>query len=362
LPASTNSSATPDAHLWITILAGGSGTRFWPLSVPGRPKQLLPLAGDQPLIKDTLDRARGITNDDRIKILTGAHLLPPFRDALSEVAPGQYMVEPQAKGTGPVLTWAAWTLLQEDPDAVLASLHADHAIEPWSAFQESIRRGADLARESRLLFTIAVPPSRPEVGYGYILPGDPLPAPEGMAAFTVKAFVEKPDRETAERYLEEGYFWNSGIFLWRADVFLEEVRAHTPELAQHLPLLEKGDVEGFFQAVPDISVDQAVLERSRRVASIRATFRWDDVGCWEALSRTFPADEDGNVAVGSVHLLDATGNIILTEEGKVVLFGVDNLVVVRRGDLVLVAKRDRTPDLKTLLKTLPPEMTDPEAS
>jgi mannose-1-phosphate guanylyltransferase len=330
------------------------------LSTPGRPKQLLHLAGNQPLIKDTLDRARGISPDDHIRILTGPRLRKPFGEALPDVSPHQYMVEPQAKGTAPVLVWAAWTLLQKDPEAVLVSLHADHAIQPQGAFQDLIRLGANLARDSGKLFTIAVPPSRPEVGYGYIRPGESIPAPGALDAFLVKAFVEKPDRETAEAYLEAGYLWNSGIFLWRADVFLEEIRLFAPELARHIPLLEGGDVDGFFQAVPSISVDEALLERSQRVASLRATFQWDDVGCWEALSRTCSTDEEGNVVQGSVHLLESRENIVLAEEGEMVLFGVEGLVVVRRGDTILVAKRDRTPELKTLLETLPEGMRDPE--
>ena len=294
---STNSSAPPDPHLWIAILAGGSGTRFWPLSTPKRPKQLLPLAGDQPLIEDTLERARGIAPDSRIRILTGSHLLSPFRDAMENLAPEQFMVEPEAKGTGPVLTWVAWTLLQEDPDALVVSLHADHAIQPWGDFQKLIRQGAVLANETRRLFTIAVPPTRPETGYGYIRPGGTLGNPYGLHAFAVDSFVEKPDEATARGYIEAGFLWNSGIFLWRADLFLEEVRAVAPELADHLPFLEAGDEAGFFDAVPNISVDEAVLERSPRVASIRATFEWDDVGTWEALCRTCPRDAQGNVAL-----------------------------------------------------------------
>lgn len=360
--ASTNSSVSSDPHLWITILAGGSGTRFWPLSTPNRPKQLLPLAGDQPLIKDTLDRARGIVPDARIRILTGSHLLKPFQEALDGFDRAHFMVEPQAKGTGPVLTWAAWALLQEDPDAVLASLHADHAIRPWQSFQDLIRRGGELAKETRLLFTIAIPSTRPETGYGYIQPGKKLATAEGLDAFSVQSFVEKPDRERAEEYVEAGYLWNSGIFLWRADLFLEEVRAVAPELAKLLPLLEDGDVEGFFREAPNISVDEAILERSDRVASIRATFEWDDVGGWEALCRTFPADEDGNVALGSVFLKEARKNIVMAEKGDVVLFGVEGLVVVRSGDIVLVAERDRTPELKTLLESLPPGLRNPDAS
>ena len=351
----------PDPHLWITILAGGSGTRFWPVSTPRRPKQLLPLAGNQPLIRDTLERALGIVPSPRIRILTGRHLLEPFQGALEGLDPAQFMVEPQAKGTGPVLTWAAWSLLREDPEAVIVSLHADHAIEPWGEFQRLIRNAGALARTHASLFTVAVPPNRPETGYGYIRPGEALRAGGEIEAFLVQSFVEKPDLETAEAYVRDGYLWNSGIFLWRADLFLEEVKAVAPELGDLLPLLEAGDVDGFFSRAPSISVDEAVLERSSRVASVRATFAWDDVGSWEALCRTCPGDEAGNVALGNVHLEDARRNIVMVEEGEVVLFGVEGLVVVRSGDILLVADRRRTGELKALLKSLPPHLRDPEA-
>jgi len=304
----------------------------------------------------------GIVPAARIRILTGSHLLEPFEGALQGLAEIRFMVEPRARGTAPVLTWAAWELLKEDPDAVLVSLHADHAIQPREAFQALIRDAGSLAGRERRLFTVAVPPTRPETGYGYISPGDPIHTREGaLEAFHVRSFVEKPDLETAERYVENGFLWNSGIFLWRADVFLEEVRSVAPELSLLLPLLERGDVEGFFGEAPNISVDEAILERSRRVASVRATFSWDDVGSWEALCRTCPADEDGNVAVGEVHLVEARDNIVMAEEGRTVLFGVEGVVVVRSGDIVLVADRSRTPQLKTLLSALPPNLRNPDA-
>jgi mannose-1-phosphate guanylyltransferase len=360
LPESTNSSSAPDPHLWITILAGGSGTRFWPASTPRRPKQLLPLAGPQPLIRDTLDRARALAPDDRIRILTGKHLLEPFRGALGELEDRAFMVEPQAKGTAPVLVWAAWAIAQEDPDGVVVSLHADHAIQPLEKFCELIRSGAELAGSTEALFTVAIPPSRPETGYGYIQPGPPLPSKGALEAFKVQAFVEKPDAETASTFLEAGFLWNSGIFLWRAANFLREVQEVAPELGDLLPLLERGDVEGFFREAPAISVDKAVLERSSRVASLRATFEWDDVGSWESLKRTQLSDEAGNVLLGDARSLDSEGNIVLAEEGSVVLFGVHDMVVVRSGDIVLVADRARAADLKTLLKNLPPELRDPD--
>jgi len=312
------------------------------------------------LIRETLDRALGLVPMERIRILTGAHLLDPFQDSLSELESTSFLVEPQARGTGPVLVWAAWVISQSDPAAVIVSLHADHAIQPLGAFHSLIRDGASAAETTDALFTVAVPPSRPETGYGYIRPGEPLPVHGQIDAFRVRSFVEKPDLETARQYMDLGYLWNSGIFLWKAGIFLEEVKAVAPELGDLLPFLEAGDVEGFFREAPNISVDEAVLERSSRVASVRATFQWDDVGTWEALARTRPADAAGNVLVGSVEAVDSQENIVMAEAGTVVLFGVEGLAVIRSGDLVLVADRSRTSDLKSLLEALPQQLRDPE--
>jgi mannose-1-phosphate guanylyltransferase len=361
LPESTSSSTSPDPNLWVTILAGGAGTRFWPVSTPNRPKQLLPLAGELPLIRDTMDRARSLVPDDRIRILTGQRLLDPFRQALGGLSLSSFLVEPQPRGTGPVLVWAAWVISRIDPGAIIVSLHADHAIAPMSAFQELLRHGTEIARATDALFTIAVPPTRAETGYGYIQPGETFPAETGAPAFHVRSFVEKPDLETAQEYLESGYLWNSGIFLWRASVFLEEVRAVAPELGDLIPRLEEGDAESFFRGAPVISVDEAVLERSSRVAGLRATFQWDDVGSWEALSRTRAADGAGNVLLGSVSAVDSRENIVMAEDGTIVLFGVEGLAVVRSGDIVLVADRLRTPDLKKLLEALPAKLRSPDS-
>jgi mannose-1-phosphate guanylyltransferase len=308
-----------------------------------------------------MDRARSLAPDDRIRILTGDHLLDPFRQALGGLSLSSFLVEPQPRGTGPVLLWAAWVISRIDPEAIIVSLHADHAIEPMSAFQELVRHGTEVARSTDALFTVAVLPTRAETGYGYIQPGERLPAGAGAHAFHVRSFVEKPDLETAQKYMESGYLWNSGIFLWRASVFLDEVRAVAPELGDLIPRLEEGDTEGFFRAAPMISVDEAVLERSSRVAALRATFQWDDVGSWEALSRTRAADEAGNVLLGSVEAVDSRENIVMAEEGTVVLFGVEGLAVVRSGDIVLVADRLRTPELKKLLEVLPARLRDPDS-
>ena len=359
-PSAPEPAPDPGPVLRVLILAGGSGSRFWPASTPARPKQLLSLGGDDPLVVEAVARALPLAGPGGIRVLAGASLLESLRGVLPELPPEAFQVEPMAKGTAPALAWAAVDALRADPGAVLISLHSDHVIDPPLAFQELLEGAVRVAASTGLLLTVAIPPDRPETGYGYLLPGAPVPpVAGGVATRMVDRFVEKPDPATAARYMESGYRWNSGIFVWRADRFLEELREHSPEIAPHLPLLEAGDVDAFFLAVPAMAVDHAVLERSRRVAAVDATFRWDDVGSWEALSRTRPADARGNVGVGAVHQVDCDHTVAWGEEGPVVLWGVEGLVVVRAGGVTLVCPRERAADLKTLLAQLPAGLVQP---
>ena len=271
-----------------------------------------------------------------------------------------FLLEPSARGTAPVLAWAAWDAMQSDPDTVLVSLHADHVIDPEDAFVTLLRDGARIAAKHDLLLTIAIPPTRPETGYGYIAPGERVTQEGTAECLGVERFVEKPDRDTAARYVEQGYLWNSGIFLWSARRFVEEITVTEPGIGGAFTHLERGDVPAFFNACPNISVDEAVLERSGRVATLRATFRWDDVGAWEALTRTRAGDAAGNVAVGDVHVVDGRNNVVVAEGAPVVVFGVNDLVVVRTEGVTLVTSRERSPELKDLLKELPDSLVDPE--
>jgi mannose-1-phosphate guanylyltransferase len=343
----------------VVILAGGIGTRFWPASTPTRPKQLLPLASRRPLVADALERARAITGEDRIHLLAGLSLVDALRGGLPPLSDATFWVEPRARGTGPVLAWAAHRIHRDDPSGVMVSLHADHRIEPLEAFAELVRGGVLAASASDLLLTIGVPPDRPETGFGWIRPGDPVDVPPGVSCRRVGAFVEKPDRATAERYLAQGLLWNSGIFIWPVARFLEEIRRHSPEIAPHLALLDRGDDAAFFEAVTPISVDEAVLERSGHVGVLAATFEWDDVGSWDALARSRPADDHGNVGEGRTVAVEASGNVVWSDDGPVVLFGVDDLVVVRAGGVTVVAPRNRSADWKTLLRHLPEDLADP---
>lgn len=345
-------------HLWAVILAGGVGSRFWPASTPSQPKQLLPLAGPRPLIRETVERILPLVPQERLRILTGAHLAGPICDALPELEPGNLLLEPRAAGTAPVLAWAAAEIERRDPDAVMISLHADHVIDPPEAFRARLRRAAELAVRERRLFTLGALPDRPETGYGYIRPGAPLEAGDDAGAWgnVVDSFVEKPDRATAERYVREGYLWNTGLFVWRVADLLDQLERFTPELAPLVPILREGGTEEFFRRTPNLSIDEGLLERSDRVAVLAADFHWDDVGAWDAVYRTHPRDEHGNVAIGAVHTLDATGCALYAGDGPVVAFGVEDLVVVRASGVTFVAHRDRVSDLKQLIATLPDEL------
>lgn len=340
------------------MLAGGIGSRFWPVSTPSRPKQLLPLTSPRPLIRDTVDRGRSLVPDDRLLVLTGEDLVVPFRSVLPELPRASLLVEPRARGTAPVLTWAAHQVARKDPDAILVSLHADHLITPLEAFVQTVLAAATLARRDDMLVTVAAPPDRAETGYGYVEAGRTLTPVRDMAAWDVASFHEKPDAATAADYVSRGLLWNTGIFVWRARTFLAEIQRHAPEIAPHLVHLDREDPAAFFDAVEPISVDVAVMERSDRVGTIRATFRWDDVGAWHALHRTREGDEHGNVLEGEALVDGGRDNVVWADEGRIVLFGVDDLVVVRSGETVLVTRRDRSGDLKRLLDRLPPSFRE----
>ena len=294
---------------------------------------------------------------ERVRILNGAHLSQPILRSVPGLSEANLLVEPQARGTGPVLTWAALEIVRRDPEAVMASLHSDHVITPDEAFRDLLAAAARCAVQHQRLLTIGVTPTRPETGYGYVKPGARLDTQ--FNAYEVQQFVEKPDRELATQYIQRGYLWNSGIFVWPVRLFLDEVAKHATEIAPHVQYAMEGDTAAFFDKVANISVDEAVLERSDRVGVMPATFMWDDVGAWDAVGRTRAQDAQNNVAVGDVHLVDARNCIAWSDQGPIVLFGTEDLVVVRANDITFVAARDRTPELKRLLEQLPPALREP---
>lgn len=336
---------------WAVVLAGGVGSRFWPLSTAERPKQLLPLISGRPLLEDSVNRLAPIVDLSRTLVLTNASLLDAVGQLLPELPRKNLILEPRPAGTAAALTWAALTIERRDgEDATMLCIHADWAIQDDARFRDTLLTAERVAVRTKGLVTVGIVPTRADPGFGYIQPADP----DAEEASTVTRFVEKPDRARAAEMRDHGFLWNSGIFVWRVGDFLAEVRRHATELEAALKKAGTGDADQFFGSVESpVSVDVAVLERSDRVMVVPGDFGWDDIGTWSALTRVRDSDELGNVTTGEVHLLDGCNNVVHAETGAVVLYGVDDLVVVTRGGVTLVTTTDRAADLKRLVDSLP---------
>ena len=334
--------------VWAAILAGGSGTRFWPLSTPQRPKQLLPLAGDRPLLVQAVDRLDGLIPPERILILTGPFLVDATAAALPQIPRTQIFAEPRAASTAPALVWAARWISQRDPGGQMLSLHADWAVGDDRAFRAAAHEALGVAKEYDVLVTVGVKPTRNETGYGYIVPGKPL-----GGARTVRRFVEKPSPTRAALLRRRGALWNTGLFTWGVARFLGEAGAYARELTAGWPKLTDGDVAGFFAAVTPVSVDVAVLERTKRLAVVTGNFPWDDIGSWDALLRIRTPDAHGNVVVGNVTLAgDVHGSVVWSDSEHVAVIGLEGVVVVRAHGHTLVMPTGRAEHLKELVQRL----------
>lgn len=338
---------------WTVILAGGSGTRFWPLSTPARPKQLLPLAGPLSTAEETARLVSAIVPKSRLLLITGPLLADAFRERL-DLPPENILIEPRAASTGPALAWVTAEAVRRDPSATLLSVHADWLLSDPTGFQQAAEAALLAARMHDRLITVGIVPARPETRFGYIVPGDEL----GGNIRSVSRFVEKPPPQTALDLMASGALWNSGMFAWRGPRLLTEISEHTPEIAPHMIRLAEGDVRGFFEHVTAVSIDVGVLERSARVAVIPGHFDWDDLGTWDALGRVRPRDAHGNVAVGPVTLVDSQDCVAWSDGTPLVISGMRDTVVVSANGRILVLPRAAAPDLKRTLDALPDQVRD----
>lgn len=310
---------------------------------------MLALTGDAPLLVQAVRRLEGLVPSERVFIITGAALADETRRLLPMLPADHVLSEPRAASTAPALIWATDEIRRRDPDASVLSLHADWWVGDDARFRQTAERALDVAERHDVLVTVGVVPTRPDTGYGYIEPGEPL---EGDVR-SVERFTEKPDAQKAERLVAAGALWNSGLFAWTAARLFAETKALAPEIAPHLPLLERGDVPGFFAAVTPVAIDVSHFERSHDVAVVPGAFPWDDVGTWAALARVREHDAAGNVSAGEVVAHEASDCVAWADDGALVLDGVRDLVVVRANGVTLVTTRDRAPQLKDLLAVLP---------
>lgn len=345
--------------LHAVIMAGGSGTRFWPASRKERPKQFLPLAHGVPLLQATLDRLVGLCSRERTWIVTNAAQAKLVTRLLPDFPPAQIIVEPEARDTAPCVALATATIAALDADATMIVLPADHVIAPRRTFHAMLRRGVALARDDRTLVTFGVTPSHPATGYGYLECGDRLDA-KAPPAFAARRFREKPDAATARRFLRAGRFlWNSGIFVWTVPAIRHAMATANNELDHGVTALlaAKNGAQRLraFRAMPKTSIDFGVMERAPHVAVVRADLQWDDIGSFPALTAVGSTDRLGNTALlsrGASQLpLQSHGNVVYAEgQRTVALFGVDDLVVVAVDDVVLVCPKARAADLKLMVE------------
>jgi mannose-1-phosphate guanylyltransferase len=339
--------------IYPLILAGGSGTRFWPLSRRSRPKQLLALAGTKPLIVETVQRLRGVARLSSLSIACGSAHARQIRRLVPGLRADQLLIEPVARNTAPAIGWAALHVLKRDPQGVMVVLPSDHHVRDPRRFRELLVRAAHLCADGTL-YTLGIPPTGPETGYGYLQLGAELPG----GARAVKAFVEKPSLPKARKYVASGrYLWNGGIFVFRADAILAEIRRLLPELAALLDQIaavvgtrrEREVVARLFPRAPNVSIDYGIMEKAKRVATLPADVGWSDLGSFGALSEVKPSDAQGNVTDGVCVAIDSERSIALAHDRPIVLLGVKDLIVVDAGDVVLVAPRDRDQDVRLVV-------------
>lgn len=348
--------------MYAVIMAGGSGTRFWPLSRRLRPKQFLSIGTERPLIVETVERLAPLVTAEQVMVVAGEHHAASIRRLLPELPDGALLVEPCARNTAPCIGLAALHIARTDPDAVMAVLPADHHIGDPDGFRRVMAAAAERAALGEIV-TLGIRPTRPETGYGYIHydRSDTCLSGQGVEICTVNRFVEKPPRDVAERYLSDGgYLWNSGMFFFTAKRILADIERLLPGL--HQALVRIGEAIGTdaydavlsaqFNAVNSVSIDYGVMEHAEQVRVVPADFGWNDVGHWAALADFAEPDRDGNVVTGDAILVDAANNIVHAGHRAVAIVGARDLVVVATEDAVLVCPRDRAQDVRRVVDQL----------
>ena len=356
----------PDSSHYALILAGGSGTRFWPLSRNARPKQLLNLFGDTTLLNQTIARLDGLVPRENILILTNAMQETAVREVASELPPENIFAEPAKRDTAPAVALGVALVAARNPDATMMVLPSDQLINDTAQYQSVMRDALTVAAGNEALVTVGIKPTWACPSFGYIERGGPAKLDTILThhPHEVDRFREKPDAELAQTFLDQGNFaWNAGMFIWSVPTVTRELAAHTPELAGFIDDIRRADdltaaVGEKFPNLTPISIDYALMEKASRVLNIEATFDWDDVGSWISVAKYLDEQGDNNRTNTRLAEIDSENNIIFNarEGSKIALLGVDDLIVVQTDDALLIANRHQADAIKNIGKQLPEEL------
>lgn len=347
-------------HLNAVILAGGSGTRLWPLSTPSFPKQFLPLPNGKSLIQETVARLAPLISTDKAWVVTGRNMVELVRQHLPSIPDTHILREPIGRNTSTAINWVAAAIAREDPNAIMAAFPADHVITNVGALHSSLQLGYELAEQGYLV-TWGIKPSAPETGYGYICFATSLKEGHGHQAYRAERFVEKPNVVTAKSYLEDGhYVWNSGMFIWKVETILQELHGSLPELAKKIDQIagamgtaqEQVMLDELWPTLQSISIDYGVLEKTKNLAVIPVDLGWNDVGNWQQYGALFTANDEGIRGIGHHHQLGSSNVFVYNNTPREVFtIGLENVVVVEMQDKTVICHVDHVQRVKELAES-----------
>lgn len=347
-------------RVYNVIIAGGGGTRFWPLSRQEVPKQLINLSGQDALINETINRIDSLANKKDLFIVTNEKQIDALKDTVKNKCIFENILpEPSARNTAAAIGFAAFNIMKKHGDGVMCVYPADHYIKDEDRFTQVLNKAIDVAKNNDKLVTVGITPTFPSTGYGYI--NFNQNAMVGNSAYDVLEFVEKPDFEVAKGYIDsKKYVWNSGMFVWKVSKILEDFKRYLPkvydkleQISQHMGTENEAKaIKEIYPTIPSISIDYGVMERSNDVVVVPGDFGWNDVGSWDSLGAIYPTDEEGNIKRGSNITIDSKNSIIYSDDKLVTTIGISDLIVVATNDAVMVCRKDKAQDVKKIVDVL----------
>lgn len=349
-------------HFYALIMAGGGGTRLWPMSRGNTPKQFLPLVEAESMFRVSITRLAPLFTPERIYVVAGERYVDALKADAPEIPPQNFILEPSARDSGPAAGLGVSVIAARDPQATVAILTADHHISNKEGFRNALAAAYDLAQGGHIV-TLGITPDHPSTGFGYIRRGEPLAEARGLQGYHSLGFTEKPNAEKAQEFVASGeYSWNSGMFIWRADIALGEYQRQQPATYAALQRIAKtvdtpdyaATLAEAWGQIEKISIDYAVMEKAQNMAVIPIEIGWNDVGSWNALYGVLPQDDAGNIVKGdvpgSIHI--DTKNTLVVGNTLVVTIGVEDLIIVQTGDALLICHKDRAQDVKAVVERL----------